>query len=522
MMNPLRTYDHSILKADQLPFENFSEILEKIATDTSLFINYYDSGKCIEQITFARFYDLVLDLSRQLSELLPKEENRPIAVVLENSPEALIAYAAVMNLNRTLIPIDPNQSLEYYSRLSSLFDCTFAVTPIAHLSQKSFPYSLGYQIPEKTTPGHLTALKSLPENDSVIFTSSGTTGVPKGIVQSFPSLLMNSMATIRTHSLTKNMKHFCILPLFHVNAFSFSFFTSLINRNELILNKNFSQAYFWQTVNETGPQIISLIPPVIRLLTEDPRDFEITPALKYVVSAASNLGKKTLLNFYQKFGIPVIQAYGLSETVNFTTTFPPNLDRKEYETLLSMEDKTSIGIEVWGNNVFLMNTKNEIITTEHTEGELVVRGWNIMTHYFKNPEESNEVFKDDYFHTGDIGFFKIINGQKHYYLSGRKKEIAKINGKLIFLNEIDEILMAAPYVTDCCSVCLFDQNQEEQLGCFLILTDTNQLSLGEIKDDLKKRLPRGVLPYKIVIGKSILLTASGKKRRFEMIKDYFN
>lgn len=495
-MNLLRSFQNEELNPARLPFQSFQEILQKLSGNTNTFLKYYDGDKLKEILTFDEFYQRVT----KLSETLPK--NKTIAVVHENSPEALISYSAVMNIGSTLIPLDPFQSKEFYQKVADQFHCDFVIASSGHAAENAF-----------------AGEKKSTLQGKVIFTSSGTTGRPKGIVQSFPSLLANTIATIKVHQLTSESIHFCILPVFHVNAFSFSFFTSLMNMNEVILNKNFSQLHFWKVVNETKPNIVSAIPPVLRVLTEDPRNATVPDSLKYFTSAASFLGKTTLLEFYDKFKLPVIQAYGLSETVNFTATFPTNLAPETYRSIILADEKTTIGPEVWGNNVFLLDENNEVIQDEKHEGELCVRGWNVMDEYFEATEESASAFRNDYFHSGDLAYFRTFNGQRFYYITGRKKEIAKINGRLVYLNEIDELALKLHYVSSACCVGYLDKNGEEQLGLYLILKE--EKAVREIKSDIKKILPMNVSISSIITGNEIKMTASGKKRRKEMADLYF-
>ncbi len=277
---------------------------------------------------------------------------------------------------------------------------------------------------------------------------------------------------------------------------------------------------FWKIVNKMQPQIVSVIPPILRLLVEDPRSYEITKSVKYFVSAASHLAKKTLLDFYSKFQVPVIQAYGLSETVNFSTTFPTQLSLESYLDFLSYDDKVSIGVEVWGNNLFILDENGGLISEENRSGEIAVRGWNLMNGYLQDSSSTEIAFKNEYFHTGDIGYFRVIQNQKFYYLNGRKKEIAKVNGKLIYLNDLDELLLSLSYVRSACSVSYYDIHQEEQLG--LYLETLGSPSLDSIQSDIQE-MTKGLFKIKkIVYGHQILMTPSGKKRRSEMAQLYFN
>lgn len=511
-MTKLRLYNEKENTSAKLPFQNFTEVLKDLENNNQKFISYYDSGKLVSEHSFSDIYQEASKLTKKIQHFIASHEYHFIAVIADNSPQTIITFSAVLNSGMTLIPLDPGMDKSYYDKISSKFASTLLISNASHISQNSFTHIMDTATKENSEEYSAQSRTA----SEVIFTSSGTTGAPKGIVQNFQSILINSMATIKVHSLDTSSRHFCLLPLFHVNAFSFSFFTSLINKNELILNRNFSLPTFWDTVAITQPQIISLVPPVLRVLVEDPREHEVSQSLKYVVSAASNLGKKTLIDFYKKFNTPVIQAYGLSETVNFTTTFPTHLSPQEYENILALDEKTSIGTEVWGNNVFILNNENVVIDTEKTEGEIVVRGWNVMKHYYQSENDSQHAFLEDYFHTGDMGYFRNINGEKFYYISGRKKEIAKINGKMIYLNEIDESIMKLDFVSNACSVCYLDENDEEQLGC--IISTKTPIDLKRIKADLKTTLHSSISIRKIILNVDILMTASGKKRRSEMAK----
>lgn len=513
----LRTFNGKTIDSTELVFKNFREIIEQHLTNKTFFLSEYESNRLGLELTFSGFAKRVKNFSYYLFKSIGPKQPIRIAVVMENSAAALVSYSAVMNLGMTLIPLDPQQPREYYEKVAKLFDCHCVITEKNHLAQNAFPTHVQFSDHAYDDCVEIPFFEATP---LVIFTSSGTTGRPKGIKQSFNALLVNSIATQRVHQLNKNSKHFCVLPLFHVNAFSFSFFTSLIVGNSLILNKRFVQATFWDCVNRTSPTVISLIPPIIKALNEDPRVIDPPSTLKYVVSAATNLGKKTLLTFYQRFKVPVIQAYGLSETVNFTTTFPTeSLLTGSYETILSQEERTSIGVEVWGNNVLLIDAKDQIIDSEMTEGELVVRGWNVMDGYEQSEKETEACFRGDWFHTGDIGYFRNFDSRRFYYLTGRIKEIVKVNGRLFFLNDIDDIVLQIPGVNNVCSISYQDLDYAEQLGICIELQ--SGLNSGDIKREVRRQLPPSLSSCTILFDKEILLTASGKKRRAEMAKKYF-
>ncbi len=520
-MSSLRLFNGSEMDQTEMRYSEFRDLIRLHCDNPDVFIEYHVDGVEKSTLTFQDFCKLALGCSKELKQSFQLDNSSKIAVVLENSPEALIWYSAVMLLGYPLIPLDPNQDRSYYQEVSSKLKCDAVVANTGHVSLNVFRQTVKSRpLEELSTASALELPPSLKqEQPLVIFSSSGTTGRSKGIAQNFHALLANSIATIKAHSIDPNTRHFCILPVFHVNAFSFSFLTSLVAGNTVILNYRFFLPRFWETVNKTRPHIVSAIPPIIRLLEEDPRKTEIPKSLKYFVTAATHLGKQTQLRFIQRFGIRIIQAYGLSETVNFSTTVPTDLSEKQYSELIAADERTTIGTAVWGNNVFVLDSKDRPIDSDNTEGEIAIRGWNVMQGYFESPTETENSFRSGYFHTGDLGYFRTFQGQRYYYLSGRIKEIAKVNGVLFHLNQIDEAILTTGAAKDVCAVCFLDKNDEEQVG--LLVVPQTQFELSAFKRQLKTVLPKGLSIQKVILADSIPTTPSGKKKRDLVAKTVF-
>lgn len=514
-MTSLRSYKGQELDSRLLPAQDFLALVRLQRDNPKIFVRFYSDGVELSSLTFIEFTEYVFGAALELQRELGLTSNSKLAVVMENSLEALVCYSAAMALGIPLIPLDPKQRLEYYHEAAHRLKCDHVVTTVDHVALRAFPKSFVYRLNFKATD--LVPLGR--KRAAVLFNSSGTTGRSKGISQSFESLLINSIATVKAHSITSATTHFCVLPLFHVNAFSFSFVTSLLAGNTLILNKGFHFPRFWETVSGTKSEIVSAIPPILRLLAEDLRQPEIPIALRYIVTAATHLSKKTLTQFEQKFGVRVIQAYGLSEAINFTATFPTDLNPSQYGAIHSLDERTTIGVAVWGNEIFVLDPQGNSIHEDLVEGEIAVRGWNIMNEYFESPDETKFALRNGYFHTGDLGYFRTIEGRRFYYISGRLKEVAKVNGANYHLNQIDEAIARIELISDVCSVCYFDQNNEEQIGLYIVPKDS--FDLAKFKTELRGVLPQGLFVRKIVVGESVLCTPSGKKKRSEMAQKHF-
>lgn len=450
--------------------------------------------------TFSEFYQDVVKLQLYLI----KQPESTVVTKNFNTYTHLVQIVAVILSGKTLCILSPLDSeAELTHKLSSL-NSKFLL--------------LDNKLSDKLII-HTTLEKNLEKIDAApimiqVFTS-GTTGYNKIVCLSEKNIIVNIEALIRHHKLQKNDVICTALPVFHVNTLGFSFLTSLINGNKLILFNFFNIFDFFRELKESKVTIASVVPHIIFQFINGQKFLkkDALQNLKYFVSAASYLSVNLLTQFNNLFKIKIIQGYGLSEAVNFSTTMPIDLSDSDYDVCNVNKEETSIGVELFGNNIAIIN-KNKQEVKELEIGEICIRGWNVMQGYLN--KNGSFLIGDDYLETGDLGYFRIFNKQKYFYIVGRKKDILKINGETVSLKQTDEILqLFCGKQIDAISFGFQNNYKIENLG--VVLKYEGNILVQNLTEEVKlffKKYNKNLMPQVVLFTKQKVRTSSGKPLRW--------
>lgn len=474
-------------------FTSFLEIFEKRSSSEKEYLKFYKNGRFVSSYSFKKICLMAKERAKYIEKLNLKEKK--IILKLGNSPELISWYLACF-INQTVsVPVSPLESEEYVELIKEKFD----IQHVIDIENLEF------------LDTNFENIKPNQKGTSIIFTTSGTTGESKGVRLSLENLLSNAVATQKAHELNSDTIHMCVLPLVHVNAFHFSFFTSFFVGHSLILCDSFFLPNFWDIVRDEAVQIVSLVPTLISFLNQHSKrlqDFKTPKTLKYIVSAASALSYQCFKDFYEFYKLRIIQSYGLSETVNFSLITPINLSQEEYLFLYDRKIPT-VGVEVYGNHVNLMDENNRIIDQENTVGELVIQGWNVSLGHI--PQTSTNPFKYRFFHSGDLGYFITFNGKRYFFLTGRIKEIIKIDGHTLSPSLLEAEYKNILSIDQIAVTSIKNENKEE-----LVFTYKGDLNLEETKKILNSKLPYYKRPKLYVLIEDIPITSTGKIKRKEL------
>ncbi|MEP4194845.1 MAG: AMP-binding protein [Aliishimia sp.] len=272
-------------------------------------------------------------------------------------------------------------------------------------------------------------LEPLASDDhALLMYTSGTTGKPKGVVHTHSSLLAGGWTTTLAHSLTVHDRGLCVLPIYHINGLCVSVMGALVSGGSLAMISKFSASKFWAQIENGHATWFSVVPTIISHLLHgatDPQP-ESRDRLRFGRSASSALAIETQSAFEARFGVPIIETMGLTETAAqiLSNPFPP-----------SMRKIGSSGVAC-GNEVQVM-TPDFTEVARGEEGEITVRGPNVMREYLHNPDATAATFAGDWLRTGDLG---RMDEDGYVFVTGRLKELIIKGGENIAPREIDEVL----------------------------------------------------------------------------------
>jgi len=366
-------------------------------------------------------------------------------------------------------------------------------------------------------PDHLSeqTLAALPY-------SSGTTGLPKGVMLSHSNLVSNVYQIIapNTVHLDGDDNVLCCLPLYHIYGLNVILNPALILGAKLVLVPRFNVQQLTQLLIEEGITMMPLVPPAMNALCQAaeagqfPRDHKV----HWVKSGAAPLAPELPRRFTALTGILVCQGYGMTEA-------SPVTHIGFLEAALYRPD--SIGHPVAGTDCRVLSP-SDIFPTDTPDqltelpsgmpGELVMRGPQIMLGYWKEPQATTAVLRDGWYWSGDIvtrdreGFYRIVD---------RRKEMIKYKGFAIAPAEIEAVLLEHPAVRECGVVGRSDEAAGEIPVAFVALRDgyaDGQKLSEELCAFVADRLTHYKQPREIRFVDAVPKTASGKILRRELRK----
>jgi acyl-CoA synthetase (AMP-forming)/AMP-acid ligase II len=309
-------------------------------------------------------------------------------------------------------------------------------------------------IPDKLTHSAAPALPiQRPMDAALLFGTSGSTSVSKIVRQSHLALSANAEALRRHHGLAPGVRLLGCLPVHHVNGCHFSLFATLWAGATTILLERFEIGSFHDAARAERPLLASVVPTILEALVCDgtrmPEDFG------YFVSAAASLASRTAQALNEQLGSRVLQGYGLTETTNFSCTMPRGLGDASYRRLTCDSEIPSIGPALFGNEVAALRPDGSR-AGDGEIGEIAMRGFNVMLGYAGNRPATEDAFRDDWFHSGDLGYLRRdpVDGRDYLFITGRVKNIAKVMGLPVSLEEMERALLRLPGISDaaCCAI----------------------------------------------------------------------
>jgi len=263
---------------------------------------------------------------------------------------------------------------------------------------------------------------------ALLMYTSGTTGRPKGVVHTHSSLLAGGWTPTVAHNLTDQDRALCVLPICHINGLCVTVMGALVSGGSVALAGKFSASRFWEQIEATEATWFSVVPTIIsHLLHGDGNpNAQSKSRLRFGRSASSALAPDVQTAFETRFGIPVIETMGLTETAAqiLSNPLPPGIRKIG-----------SPGI-AYGNQITILSPDLSECAPD-VEGEIAIRGPNVMLEYLKNPEATQSAFHGDWLRTGDLGR-KDADG--YLFVTGRLKELIIKGGENIAPREIDEAL----------------------------------------------------------------------------------
>ncbi|MBZ5549638.1 MAG: AMP-binding protein [Acidobacteriia bacterium] len=490
----------------------------------------FDSS-CDLRLTFTTYGSLVESLARGFvsAGLNPGDV---IAIFLPNSWEFAITYHAATlagGIPTLLNPVYREREVRYQLENSS---ATFLITDaplLEGISLAGLPclrrvFTTRHERAGCENFANLlrpsTATLPKPTQDSAqtlaaLPYSSGTTGLPKGVMLSHYNLVANVYQLLGPNGtpLTATDTMLCFLPLYHIYGLTVALTLSVSLGSTLVLMPRFDVQKLSTLVLEEGVTMLPMVPPAINALCHaaEAGVFPKNHKVRWIKSGAAPLAPELPRRLSDLTGISVVQGYGMTEASPVTHVgyvAPPEMYRP-----------ASIGQPLALTDCRILD-QNENEAAPGEQGELVMRGPQFMLGYWKEPQATAAVLRDGWYFSGDI---VRTDADGFYYVLDRRKEMIKYKGFPVAPAEVESVLLEHPAVRDCGVVAKPDAEAGEIPCAFVVVRDgfTPSDALNqELRAFVADRLAHHKQPRQICFVDAVPRTPSGKILRRELRKTF--
>ena len=378
------------------------------------------------------------------------ERGDRVAIVLPQGPAAIVAILGAA-LAATAAPLNPSfTEAEFRFYFEDVAARALIVPPDGAAAARA-AWPSGPERPlieatlnpggelrlESTTPRHThrTASEPSPDDVALILHSSGTTGRPKRAPIRHRNLVASAGNIVATYGLGPSDVTVCVMPLFHIHGLVASVLATLASGGKVVIPSRFNPLGFRRLVKTQQATWYSAVPSIHQLVLARSSDVQRgKPTLRFIRSASAPLPQATLLLLEESLGIPMLEAYGMTEASHQVASnpLPPGL-----------REAGSVGRGV-GVRIGVMDELGTLLTIG-ASGEVVIQGSNVIDGYDSNPEANAAAFTNGWFRTGDLG---VLDAAGYLTLVGRLKEMINRAGEKIAPFEVDEVLLQHPAVAE--------------------------------------------------------------------------
>jgi long-chain acyl-CoA synthetase len=501
------------------------------------------------KLTYRQLWDQVRRFAAGLAGLGVKAQTK-VAIMLPNCPQTIIAYYATLWLGGVVVMTNPmyvEREMEHqwnnagaevlvvldhlYPRVGKVLPKTGIRSVIVTSVREYLPFHFKWLYPLKARKQNLfmavpydrkvlnfsamirhtraaaEEFQSQAEDLALLQYTGGTTGVAKGVMLTHRNILANVMQICAWFPDLKKGAHrlVAILPFFHVFGMTVAMNWALYIGSTIILVPKFQVDEFLKLLHKSRPTLFPGVPTIFVAIVNHPRinEYDLS-SVRFCITGSAPMPVEVLSKFEKMTGSVVVEGFGLSEASPVTHVNPLDGVRKPGSIGLPVPDTDARVVRLEGSD-------QDVPIGE--EGEIIVRGPQVMKGYWNMPDETARALRDGWLYTGDIA---KMDEEGYFYIVDRKKDMVIAGGYNIYPREIEEVLYQHPKVMDAVIIGIPDPYRGETVKAFVVAKPGVELTEKEILDFCKTRLAAYKMPKVVELRESLPKTMVGKVLRREL------
>lgn len=494
------------------------------------------------KLTYQQLDEEVNALAGYLEHKLDVKKGDKVLLFMQNSPQFVIGFYAILRANAVVVPINPMlvaDELEFYIRdcgiktaiagqeLLDRVQPLLGKTSLEHLLLAAYSDYIGEGF-EKMLPKEVEAPRLVVNNPNhynwvdaiqanltpsehtakgddlaVMPYTSGTTGLPKGCMHTNRSVNANTVGCYHWSSTTPNAIHLMTLPLFHVTGMVHSMHMPIFSGSMMVIMTRWNRDAAVELIKSLGcTHWVTIATMIVDFLANPNLKVEDIASLTYLAGGGAALPEAVGEKLFNLTGLRFVEGYGLSETIAQTHFNPPNRPKMQCLGIPSYDVDARI-IEP--------STGKELGVGE--VGEIIVNGPQVMVGYYNRDDENREAYLEidgkRFFRTGDIGRF---DEDGYFFMVDRVKRMINASGFKVWPTEVESYLYKHPAIQQACVVGVPDPRRGENVKAFVILNEgyEGKVSEDDIIEWSKHHMAAYKYPRMVEFREVFPMTSSGK------------
>ncbi len=446
-----------------------------------------------------------------------------IILQMPNCPEVLQSFQAIWKIGAIVVPISyqvgqeeinfiyqdagPKMvitSPEFFEKVNAARTKVAGLEHVIVVGSVAPAGTFLFQKLVGDSSNELEMVKTADDDVAVLVYTSGTTGTLKGVMLTHAGLHFSAVTQQETCNLPQDLVTIAILPLCHSFGIAMMNGAFLRLHGKVVLMRQFNLERFFENIQKFRVQSVPAVPTiyVYMVMYPDAKKYDVS-SVKIWLSGSAPLSRETREQFKEKLGGEIVEGWGLTETGGNNTSNVHVLNRAG-----------SIGKPLNGMEMRILD-ENGHEMSQGREGEIVIRGPMVVKGYWNRPEETAEVVRNGWLHTGDIGY---VDGDGYFFVTDRKKDIIIKGGENISPRTIEEVLYSHPGVAEAAVIGMRDPVYGEEIKAFVTLKPGNTATPGELVEFCQGKLKRFFVPKEIVIIQAMPKLLVGKILKKELRK----